>query len=459
MIVVLLVTFLTHTIINAAPVEEEIKSLPGLSEQLNFKQYSGYLNASEGKFLHYWFVQSERSPENDPLLLWMNGGPGCSSLFGLLGEHGPVHVNKDGQTLYMNPYRWNQIANVVYMEAPCGVGFSYSLSGNYTTNDDVVSNDNYLALRSFFAKFPEYRKNDFYVTGESYGGIYVPTLSVRVLNGPEPINFKGFVVGNGVSDYTLNGNSLVFFAYYHGLFGEDTWDKLVKYCCAGVPTKDSCQFAQSTDLTCQKLVSDATSFVSSGELDRYNLYTDCTVPSSQRKPVDNTRRAVDSGIISESLGQTKTLVRRKIYKNCVDDSYIPKWLNQPSVRTALHIPDGVHTWVECSPEVGDNYITLYHTVKPFYEELLSSGKLRALLYNGDVDMACNFLGDQWFIESLNLPVLSDYQEWHFNKQVAGYFKRFQNLSMVTVKGSGHMVPQDKPGPGFKIIDEFLKGNL
>ncbi|GFV17667.1 serine carboxypeptidase ctsa-4.1 [Trichonephila clavipes] len=169
---------------------DEVKDLPGLDFPLNYKHYSGYLNASNNKYFHYWFFESQRSPSEDPLLLWMNGGPGCSSLDGLFTELGPLHVTDDGKKLFNNPYAWNRVANVIFLETPAGVGFSYSDNEKYATDDDTVSRDNYEALLHFFEKFPQFKKNEFYVTGESYGGIYVPTLSVQILKGPANINFK-----------------------------------------------------------------------------------------------------------------------------------------------------------------------------------------------------------------------------------------------------------------------------
>lgn len=73
------------------------------------------------------------------------------------------------------------------------------------------------------SQFPEYRKNEFYITGESYAGIYVPTLAVRVLKGQEnfTINLQGYAIGNGLSSYELNDDSIIFFAYFHGLFGDE----------------------------------------------------------------------------------------------------------------------------------------------------------------------------------------------------------------------------------------------
>ena len=170
--------------------------MPGLTYQINFNQYSGYLNASDTHKFHYWFVESQNDPANSPVLLWLNGGPGSSSLWGMLTENGPFRPNKDGQTLYENVHSWNKFANVLYLESPHQVGYSYSTVANdYVYGDDLTASDNYNALKDFFTNlFPNYAQNPFYITGESYGGVYIPTLSKLLLQmlsaGEININFK-----------------------------------------------------------------------------------------------------------------------------------------------------------------------------------------------------------------------------------------------------------------------------
>ncbi|KAM3921556.1 lysosomal protective protein-like [Leptodactylus fuscus] len=200
----------------AAPEADEIIALPGINYQPSFRQFSGFLNGSGGKHLHYWFVQCQGDPRSCPLVLWLNGGPGCSSLAGLLTEHGPFLIQPDGSTLETNQYSWNKIANVLYLESPAGAGFSYSDDKEYITGDAEIAKANYMALKDFFRLFPEFTKNDFYITGESYGGFYVPALAVEVSK-DSSINLKGLAIGNGITDYTLNTYSSVYFAYYHGL--------------------------------------------------------------------------------------------------------------------------------------------------------------------------------------------------------------------------------------------------
>lgn len=429
---------------------DEVSVLPGMSFKPNFRQWSGYLQARHGKFLHYWFVTSQREPHTDPLVLWLNGGPGCSSLDGFLSENGPFHVHNDGATLYENPFSWNKVANVLYLESPAGVGYSYSDDKNYRTDDDQVAEDNYKALLSFFAKFPAFTQNDFFIFGESYGGIYVPTLSLRVATGPATFNFKGFGVGNGLSSFQFNDQALIYFGYYHGLFGEELWYDLNINCC----DKGICDFYNSTSESCRQFVNVAFSIVYASGLNEYSLYLDCEGGRRFHRAYDlamnhlfkNHRKNFPS--LQFSGGKLHSV------PPCINSSAQTNWLNRGDVRKALHIPDTLPLWDICSDIVGYRYTMLYETMKEVYLKLLSLG-LRALVYNGDTDMACNFLGDQWFVEDLGLQRTSSYLSWIQDNQVAGFYQQFGNLTFLTVKGAGHMVPQWAPGPALHMFQSFL----
>ena len=88
--------------------------------------YSGYLDVDgKDKQIHYMFVTSQSNPTTDPVILWLNGGPGCSSLIGFFKEIGPViSEDKNASKLEVNPYNWNKRANIIFFESPAGVGFS-----------------------------------------------------------------------------------------------------------------------------------------------------------------------------------------------------------------------------------------------------------------------------------------------------------------------------------------------
>lgn len=175
---------------------DEIKQLPGLNVTVSFKQYSGYLDATKGRHLFYWLVESEHNSSSAPLVLWLNGGPGCSSLEGFFTEHGPFRVTADGENLEQDPFSWNKIANVLYIEAPINVGFSYNsshLADEDLYNDEATTDANYYALLSFFKKFPSLKRNQLYLTGESYSGVYIPLLTRRILANKQQtaINLQG----------------------------------------------------------------------------------------------------------------------------------------------------------------------------------------------------------------------------------------------------------------------------
>ncbi|KAK2920245.1 cathepsin A-like [Channa argus] len=431
---------------------DEVTHLPGMMFKPNYRQWSGYLQARPGKFLHYWFVTSQRDPVKDPLVLWLNGGPGCSSLDGFLSENGPFHVNDDGATLYENTFSWNKIANVLYLESPAGVGYSYSDDRNYATDDDQVAEDNYIALQSFFVKFPNFTKNEFFIFGESYGGIYAPTLSLRVATGAAKTNFKGFAVGNGLSSFALNDQSLIYFGYYHGLFGEDLWRDLNLKCC----DKGSCNFYNSSSPTCNMLVYLAFGIVYESGLNEYALYLDCEGRRWSHRGYERAMSHLFKNCRKHSdkfSDRVPNMSLREV-PPCINSTAQINWLNRGDVRKALHIPDILPPWDICSDDVGENYTTLYQTVKDVYLKLLSLN-LRALVYNGDTDMACNFLGDQWFVEDLGLKATSNYQSWRHEDQIAGFYQQFGNITFLTVKGAGHMVPQWAPGPAFHMFQSFI----
>ncbi|XP_793259.4 lysosomal protective protein [Strongylocentrotus purpuratus] len=453
----------------AAYTPDEVLTLPGIPAGAPpFKQYSGYLNATGDKQFHYWFVESQSNPAQDPVVLWLNGGPGCSSLDGYLEELGPFHVNNDGATLYLNEYSWNKQANVIFLESPAGVGFSYSPSGDIKTNDDKVAEDNFQALKNFFVKFPEYLNNTFYLTGESYGGIYIPTLAVKILNGNTSIKMEGFAIGNGLLNITSNVNSAVYYAYYHSIFDQDVWNDLQTYCCQdGV-----CNFFQPTDQQCKDASDVANSFISSSGINTYSIYQDCAggIPTQLKRYQFDLRSALgihykipDRGSVAKgganvSLSSTHYashgfMTPKEVNAGCSNSTAVTTYLSRDDVRLALHIPVTVQPWQVCSDTVAANYTMQYQTVKPQIQAMLT--KYRGLFYNGDTDLVCNFLSAQWFVKDLHQAEKTPRRPWRVGSQVAGFVHDFLNVTVATVKGSGHFVPQLKPAQAYYMITQFL----
>lgn len=126
--------------------------------------------------MHYVFLTSMQNKTTDPVVVWLNGGPGCSSMLGLISENGPYLI-PDGETTFsqtQNPYAWNKVANMLFIESPPGVGFSQNFDPNYIYNDTNTAADNWAGLVEFFKRFPNYNTRNVWITGESYAGMYIP---------------------------------------------------------------------------------------------------------------------------------------------------------------------------------------------------------------------------------------------------------------------------------------------
>lgn len=196
--------------------------------------------SSESK-MFYWFFESRSAPEKDPLLVWLQGGPGCSSLIGLFFEQGPFYIkNKGDEKATLRKIAWNQKANIIYVEQPLGVGFSEAHQSDQPQNSEDVQNQfqsfivNWLNLPQFI----KFKGRALYITGESYGGHWVPYISKKLYMNDNPdVNFKGCAIGNG----WINSEKIYYnypeFAAQHSEkteFSQEDFQKLF-------PTAELCQ--------------------------------------------------------------------------------------------------------------------------------------------------------------------------------------------------------------------------
>ena len=437
-----------------------VKSIPDWGD-LSFKTYSGYLTVNETKSLHYILVESQNNPDTDPLLLWFNGGPGCSSLLGFMQEHGPCIID-DGETkVKKNPYPWNLKANVLYLESPAGVGFSYA-AGPYDNkfNDLLSSHDNLQALISFLQKFPEYKSRELYISGESYAGIYVPYLALRVhqhnemskLNHRTPINFKGIIVGNGATDWRYDVTpSFLPMAYNHQLMDKEMYDIFVNNNC-------SWYFRDVLPGHHPKVWEDAYKKFNknTSRINWYDIY-----------------RPVYDSPISEPIGETKINGETRYYKRGYkmteyapwlaerygDDSpvlgdAVSDYLNREDVRIAFNIPSSIQTWTGCSSNPDFEYI-LQKEGSVYIYPLLKAAGYRILNFSGNTDGAVPTYGTERWLGDLNWEVKKDWHPWLVDNQVAGYNKFYDGLNFTTIHGVGHMAPQWKRKEVTHLITSFI----
>jgi len=440
---------------------DKVGALPNYDGPINFDQYAGYITVdqSHGRALFYWFVESQNDPSSDPVVLWLNGGPGCSSLDGFFYEHGPFHFDRSGtgnifatnDTLHNNPVSWNKVANMIYLESPAGVGYSYSnTSSDYRTNDNKTAQDSYTFLENFFAAYPEFLQNDFYIAGESYGGIYVPTLAYYIheqnqISSNTHINLKGILVGNGVTDEQYDAYSFYQFAYNHALYSPNLYNQMVAGGC----------LVSTAPLSCLPLYIQMQEQI--GNVNIYDIYKGCYEQSGLATKEHNYSPLRDSRLLGSRLDPP-----------CINNAAATQYLNLPQTRAAVHAmsADLIGPWEICSDKV--QYKKLYPSVVGAYEVLAQH--YRILVYSGDSDGAVPYVGTlEWIraFEQGKTP-LKDWVSWtqvggvaQYNPdgQVAGYVTQYDNLNFITIKGAGHMVPQYKPVEAFAFFSGFLAGSF
>lgn len=261
--VLALVTHFLIIVATAVNTKNRVSSLPGYPGPLpSANIYTGFVNVDDtsDSNLFYMLVEAEEDAANKPLIWWMNGGPGASSFAGLFGENGPLLLTEDG-ALMKNPYAWNTLANVLYVEFAPGIGFSYCANSSNPNSacpqnstdcspciasDSSVVSQNLAFLTAFLQGtgpepplFPEYQGRPLYIAGESYAGVYIPTLSLAILNAFQDtkiVNLNGLWVTDPCTDNKAQSGWLdlgVQFAYEKSLISKTIHDTLILSCSNG----------------------------------------------------------------------------------------------------------------------------------------------------------------------------------------------------------------------------------
>ncbi|KAL2460222.1 Serine carboxypeptidase 24 [Abeliophyllum distichum] len=396
--------------------------MPG-QPKVNFSQYSGYVTVdpTAGRALFYYFTESE-DPSSKPLVLWLNGGPGCSSIgSGAMTELGPFRVNPDGKTLLYNQYAWNNVANVLFLESPAGVGFSYSnTSSDYVTGDIKTAADSYTFLVNWLERFPEYKTRDFYITGESYAGHYVPQLADLILENNKitnqtVINLKGIAIGNAYIDNTDTEAGTFDHFWTSALISDEIHEGIIL----------NCNFS-STEVSevCEDYAEQA--WESIGNIFIYDIYAPLCSSSSS-----------SPGMITFFA-----------------------YLNTPEVQTALHanITGIPGQWEDCNDFVNNHWQDSPDTVLPTIKKLMASG-IRVWIYSGDTDGIIPVTATRYSMPKLGSPIKTPWYPWDSQGEVGGYVVDYQNVTFVTIRGSGHFVPSYQPERAFIFFSSFIEGKL
>ncbi|KAL3502264.1 hypothetical protein ACH5RR_036713 [Cinchona calisaya] len=431
---------------------DRVVRLPG-QPKVDFRQYAGYVTVNEthGRALFYWFFEAEKDPEHRPLVLWLNGGPGCSSIgYGAVEELGPFLSQKGKPELKFNKNSWNQVANLLFLESPVGVGFSYTNTSTdiQLLGDHITAQDSYHFLVNWFKRFPQFKSHDFYIAGESYAGHYVPQLSELIYDNNKKvkkdsyINFKGLMIGNALLDDETDQKGMIDYAYDHAVIS----DKLYK------EIKTSCNF--STEHLSKDCNNGLGKYFDVYKIiDMYSLYVPtCNSNSSSTRNLPVIRGDAAPKLFSKIEGWHK---KPAGYDPCQSD-YTEVYMNRPDVQEALHanVTKIPYPWTHCS----DN-ITFWSdapaSILPIIQKLVDGG-LRVWVFSGDTDGRIPVTATRYTLKKLGLDITRDWTPWYTsNEQVGGWTVEYDGLMFVTIRGAGHQVPTFKPKQALQIVSHFL----
>ncbi|KAG9157710.1 hypothetical protein Leryth_021223 [Lithospermum erythrorhizon] len=431
---------------------DRIVALPG-QPKVSFQQFSGYVtvNQAAGRALFYWLTEADvLDPLNKPLVIWLNGGPGCSSVaYGASEEIGPFRINKTASGLYLNRFAWNKLANLLFLETPAGVGFSYSnRSSDLTdTGDRRTAKDSLQFLIQWMERFPRYKGREVYLTGESYAGHYVPQLAREIVQynniSNDKINIKGFMVGNAVTDNYYDNLGTVNYWWSHAMISDKTYRQLVNKC-------DFKRQISKESNECESLYYYAMD-QEFGNIDQYNIYA----PPCNNS--DGSHRSSTKQSMRLPHLPYRTLRKWAGYDPCTE-KYAEIYYNRADVQKAMHanttrIP---YKWTACSETLNRNWNDTDDSVLPIYQELMKSG-LRIWVFSGDVDSVVPVTATRYSLAHLKLDTEVPWYPWYNKKQVGGWTEVYKGLTFATVRGAGHEVPLFKPRASYQLLKSFLSG--
>ncbi|KAI9063414.1 peptidase S10 serine carboxypeptidase [Trametes sanguinea] len=396
--------------------------------------YTGYLDVDQGaKHLFFYFFESRRDPSTDDVMMWINGGPGCSSSLGLLMELGPCNIdmgNSSGNGTLWNPYSWNAEANIFFLDQPVGVGFSYADFGETVETTEDAAKNVHAFLTIFFETFAEFKGRPLHLAGESYAGRYLPSFAsyvydqnqIAVEEGRDTLNLTSVLIGNGITDIST---------LYAGRYEVECGTASLEVPLQKIST---CVRMKMALPRCQKAMQDSC-------VDRFDAI-DC-------------QAAVN--FCDSELSTAYHASGRNVYdisKECLGDgdlcyietAVIRDYLNTPATRSLLGV-ESPSNFTACSSPVGRSFashLDKYAVPAQYYVAGLLERGVRVLIYAGTYDWQCNWVANKLWVDKLEWTGASGYASaewrgWDVGGSEVGETKSAGLLTFATVRGAGHMM--------------------
>ncbi|OMO60607.1 Peptidase S10, serine carboxypeptidase [Corchorus capsularis] len=397
---------------------------------------SGYLpvDPATNSAIFYAFYEAQSptsSLSKTPLLIWLQGGPGCSSMIGNLFELGPWRVvpsqkqNVEHLSLEPNPGPWNRLFGLLFLDNPIGTGFSIAATPEEIPRDqEGVAKHLFAAITSFISLDPSFKSRPIYVTGESYAGKYVPAIGYYILKknpklpASQRLNLKGLAIGDGLTDPIIQVATHADNAYFSGLVNERQKGEL------------------------EELQRKAVELVKMGNW---------SAATSARSKVLSTLSNMTG------LATLYDFTKKKPYQT----DYATEFLNIAEVKKALGVNESME-FEECSDVVGDAlHEDVMKSVKYMVEFLVKKSKV--LLYQGLYDLRDGVVSTEAWVKTMKWEgiekfLMADREIWKVNGEVAGYVQKWGSLTHVVVLGAGHLLPADQALNSQAMIEDWVLEN-
>ncbi|BCS03841.1 S10 family peptidase [Aspergillus luchuensis] len=445
------------------------------------KSYSGYVDLSPESHTFFWYFESRRDPENDPVTLWLNGGPGSDSLIGLFEELGPCHITPEYESI-VNQYSWNEVTNLLFLSQPLGVGFSYSeteagslnpitgvtenasfagVQGRYPVIDatiidttDIAARATWEVLQGFLGGLSqldsEVKSKEFNLWTESYGGHYGPAFfnhfyeqNSKIANGEVSgvqLNFNSLGIINGIIDAAIQANYYPEFAVNNTYGIKALNDTVYNYM----------KFANTMPNGCQDQVS-LCKLTNRTSLADYAICTEAA----------NMCRDNVEGPYYQFGGRGVYDIRHP-YNDPTPPSYFVDYLKKDSVMDAIGVDIN---YTESSSDVYYAFQQTGDFVWPnFIEDLEEILRLpvRVSLIYGDADYICNWFGGQAISLAVNYTHASQFRAAGYTPMTVdgveyGETREYGNFSFTRVYQAGHEVPYYQPIAALQLFNRTLFG--
>ncbi|KZT58121.1 serine carboxypeptidase [Calocera cornea HHB12733] len=412
------------------------------------RSWTGYLDINGGsKHLFFYFFESRCAPSTDPLLMYVDGGPGCSGALGLFMELGPCSVNVQGTDTVPRSAAWNERVNVIFLDQPVGAGWSHADYEQVVDTTEAAAVDVVAFVRLFLERFQQYKGREFHMTGKSYAGRYLPVFAGEILDqnkraaaqGMQEINLKSIMIGNGHTDY---------FTMLPSRF------ELV---CTGASVPPILDVSQCVRM--KRALPRCLQMTRASCVDRF----------------DELGCKAAKGFCSEQLEDPFVASGRNIYdisKECEGSigetlcypitTKITDYLNLPSTRNLLGVDDGVSSFELCANKVWKafNGRMDIHAPNTYYVANLLERGISILNFAGTYDWACNWIGNMRWVEEMEWSGREAYnaqpaRQWFVDGQPAGITKSWKGMTFATIDGAGHLAPHDKPVQALALANRWL----